>query len=105
MNVVFRFWWTKLQALTEIRDFEELETFAKSKRSPIGYQPFVDHLASKGFNKQAASFVPKCDAKHRADLYRKCGEWRLAGLEAKERGDTAKLQCVNLSHGTRAVAH
>lgn len=75
-----------------MRDFEGLETFAKSKKSPIGYEPFVRHLVNKGFSKQASTFVPRCDAKVRADLYIQCGEWRQAGLEAKERGDMAKLQ-------------
>lgn len=36
-----RWWWIKLKALTENRDWEQLEAFAKSKKSPIGYEPFV----------------------------------------------------------------
>jgi hypothetical protein len=32
-----RFWWLKLRALVEMRDWEELEQFARSKKSPIGY--------------------------------------------------------------------
>lgn len=87
-----RFWWIKLKALTQVRDFEGLDTLARSKKSPIGYEPFVTHLVTAKFPKQAAAFVPRCDAKVRADLYVKCGEWRQAGLEAKERGDMGKLQ-------------
>ena len=86
------FWYTKLYALTETRDFDGLDTFSKSKRSPIGYEPFVAHLVSKGFLKQAALYVAKCDAKSRPDLYVKCGEWQQAGRECKERGDKSKLQ-------------
>lgn len=85
------FWWIKLKALTSVRDFEGIETFAKSKKSPIGYVPFVTTLLSSNFPKQASAYVPRCDAKLRADLYVKCGEWRQAGLEAKERGDMGKL--------------
>lgn len=33
-----RFWWIKVRALVEIRDWENLEKFAKSKKSPIGYE-------------------------------------------------------------------
>ncbi|KAI8887949.1 hypothetical protein K501DRAFT_174170 [Backusella circina FSU 941] len=33
-----RFWWVKLRALVEIRDWENLEKLAKSKKSPIGYE-------------------------------------------------------------------
>ncbi|KAI9248907.1 Vps16, C-terminal region-domain-containing protein [Sporodiniella umbellata] len=33
-----RFWWVKLRALVEARDWENLEKLAKSKKSPIGYE-------------------------------------------------------------------
>ncbi|KAJ2936767.1 hypothetical protein H1R20_g334, partial [Candolleomyces eurysporus] len=87
-----RFWYIKLKALTEIRDFEGLDTFAKSKRSPIGYEPFVHHLIEKGHQKEAIAYVARCDSPKRADLYAECGEWRLAGKECKDRGDKAKLE-------------
>lgn len=32
-----RYWWLKLTALAEKDDWEEMEKFAKSKKSPIGY--------------------------------------------------------------------
>jgi hypothetical protein len=88
----FRFWYLKLYALTEIGDFDGLEAFSKSKRSPIGYEIFVRHLVSKGHSKEAISYVARCDSHKRADLYVECGDWRLAGKECKERGDKAKLQ-------------
>lgn len=34
---VVRYWWLKLTALAEKDDWEEMEKFAKSKKSPIGY--------------------------------------------------------------------
>lgn len=37
-----RFWYVKLKALTEVRDWEGLEAMAKSKKSPIGYE--VSHF-------------------------------------------------------------
>ncbi|KAI8391556.1 Vps16, C-terminal region-domain-containing protein [Radiomyces spectabilis] len=33
-----RFWWIKLRTLVEIRDWENLEKLAKSKKSPIGFE-------------------------------------------------------------------
>ncbi|ORX59517.1 hypothetical protein DM01DRAFT_1361698 [Hesseltinella vesiculosa] len=33
-----RFWWIKLRALVEVRDWEQLEKLSKSKKSPIGYE-------------------------------------------------------------------
>lgn len=37
MFVPHRYWWLKLTALADKADWEELEKFAKSKKSPIGY--------------------------------------------------------------------
>jgi len=87
-----RFWYTKLYALTEIRDFEGLDTFSKSKRSPIGYEAFVHHLVEKGHSKEAVAYVARCDPPKRADLYAECDEWRMVGKECKDRGDKAKLE-------------
>ncbi|TFK21145.1 vacuolar protein sorting 16 isoform 1 [Coprinopsis marcescibilis] len=87
-----RFWYVKLSALIDAQDFEGLEAFAKSKRSPIGYEPFVQWLVTKGYTKEATTYVAKCDSPKRADLYAECGEWRLAGKECKERGDKSKLE-------------
>ena len=91
LTSLIRFWHLKLRALTEAKDWEGLDAFAKSKKSPIGYEPFVRHLAENGFGVQGAQYVARCDAAKRAELYALCGEWRLAGKEAKEKGDKATL--------------
>ncbi len=39
-----RWWWLKIRALAGNKDWEALEAFAKSKKSPIGYEPFVVSL-------------------------------------------------------------
>lgn len=75
-----------------MRDFEGLDDFAKSKRSPIGYEAFVRHLVSKGHKKEASGFVARCDGPRRADLYVECDEWRMAAKECKDRGDRNKLE-------------
>jgi hypothetical protein len=36
-----RWWWLKLKALANTHNWEGLAAFAKSKKSPIGYEPFV----------------------------------------------------------------
>lgn len=40
-----RWWWVKLKALAGNKDWDGLEAFAKSKKSPIGYEPFVVSIA------------------------------------------------------------
>ncbi|MEE6489900.1 hypothetical protein FKM82_015712 [Ascaphus truei] len=37
-----RYWWLKISALAEKEDWEELEKFSKTKKSAIGYLPFVE---------------------------------------------------------------
>jgi hypothetical protein len=74
---------------------DALDKFAKSKKSPIGYAPFVHHLVDQGLPREAATFVPRCDARERVDLYVLCDDWRAAGRECKERGDKAKMECVH----------
>ncbi|CAG7849893.1 Vacuolar protein sorting-associated protein 16 homolog [Serendipita indica DSM 11827] len=86
-----QFWWLKLRALTEAKAWDELDAFSKSKKSPIGYEPFVRHLVSKGFHQQAAAYVARCDAAKRGELYMLCNEYRAAGKEFKDRGDKAGL--------------
>ncbi|WWC69699.1 uncharacterized protein I206_103642 [Kwoniella pini CBS 10737] len=88
-----RFWWIKLKALAERKDWEGLESFAKSKKSPIGYEPFVTHLLSLTPPQptHAASFVARCDPRQRAELYVQCGDWGKAAESAKERNDRGKL--------------
>ncbi|PCH35379.1 vacuolar protein sorting-associated protein 16 [Wolfiporia cocos MD-104 SS10] len=99
-----QFWYVKLQALTSIRDFEALDAFARSKRSPIGYEPFVRHLVEKGHPLEAASYVPRCDAHKRIDLYVLCNEWRMAAKECKERGDKAKMEQLKKSCPNSLIA-
>ncbi|KAA1472557.1 vacuolar assembling/sorting protein VPS16 [Dentipellis sp. KUC8613] len=101
-----RFWYLKLHALTSTRDFEGLEAFSQSKRgrSPIGFEAFVRHLVEKGHQKEASSYVARCDAHKRVDLYVECGEWRMAGKECKERGDKAKLEQLKQSCPNSLIA-
>ena len=88
----YRFWYTKLYALTDIQDFEGLEVFSRPKRAPVGYEVLVRHLLSKGYKKQAIGFVLKCDMPKRVDLYVECDEWLLAAKACKDLKDRAKIE-------------
>ena len=90
-----RFWYLKLCALTDMRDSDGLSEFARSKCSPIGFEVFVRYLVLKSHTRKATAFVPQRDTPRCADLYVKCGDWKAATREAKERGDKAKLECVS----------
>lgn len=85
-----------MQTLVEMGDFDGLDAFARSKKSPIGYEPFVHHLLEKGQRREAASYVSRCDASRRVDLYIECGDWKLAGKECKEQRNKGRLEYVLL---------
>jgi hypothetical protein len=68
----------KLKALTEIRDWEQLELFAK-KRPSIGYEAFAEHLISTGNSRQSLSYIQRSEGRNRSELYVKAGEWIKAG--------------------------
>ncbi|CAG8544325.1 9832_t:CDS:10 [Racocetra fulgida] len=71
-----------LKALVEMRDWEELDRFSKSKKSPIGYEPFVEECIKATQQSEAAKYIQRCDPAIRPGLYIKIGDFRAAGQEA-----------------------
>ncbi|KAL1304186.1 hypothetical protein AAFC00_000609 [Neodothiora populina] len=70
------YWWLRLRALVSRRDWRELEDISKTRKSPIGWEPFVNEILSAGNSKLASAFVPKCTGRSvedRIELYTKCG--------------------------------
>lgn len=87
-----RFWHVKLRALAEASDFAGLDAFSKSKKSPIGYEPFVHVLAERGHKSEAIAYVPRCDPPRRPDLYVACADWASAGKECVAQKDRSRLE-------------
>ncbi|XP_075898377.1 vacuolar protein sorting-associated protein 16 homolog isoform X1 [Nelusetta ayraudi] len=54
-----RYWWLKLKSLAEKEEWEELEKFSKSKKSPIGYLPFVEVCMKSNNKYEAKKYVSK----------------------------------------------
>ncbi|CAG8803312.1 6736_t:CDS:2, partial [Cetraspora pellucida] len=73
-----RFVWIKLKALVKMRDWEELDRFSKSKKSPIGYEPFVEEYIKATQQSEAAKYIQKCDPAIRLGLYISAGQEALA---------------------------
>ncbi|GAA5914776.1 tethering complex subunit VPS16 [Sporobolomyces salmoneus] len=86
-----RFWYVKMKSLVSIRDWDALDTFSRSRKSPIGYEPWVDALIAAGAQRQAVKYIEKCEGRNRVELFVKAGEWVLAGEEAVRRGERGKL--------------
>ncbi|BFZ59549.1 Vacuolar protein sorting-associated protein 16 [Saitoella coloradoensis] len=90
-----RFWWIKIRALVKNRDWHELEQFAKLKKSPIGYEPFVNECIASGNNTQAAAYIARCSnltSRQRVELYVKINDYKGAGQEAFKVRDLLMLQ-------------
>ncbi|KAF1346074.1 Vps16, N-terminal region-domain-containing protein [Delphinella strobiligena] len=70
------YWWLKLRALVSRRDWRELEDISRTRKSPIGWEPFVNEILSAGNSKLASVFIPKCSGlsvEDRIELWMKCG--------------------------------
>eukprot|EP00298_Acanthocystis_sp_HF-20_P012630 c19984_g1_i1.p1 GENE.c19984_g1_i1~~c19984_g1_i1.p1 ORF type:complete len:376 (-),score=155.53 c19984_g1_i1:331-1401(-) len=65
-----RLWHLKTKALAHFKKFDELEKFANSKKSPIGYQPFFDACLEQGQTGEAEKYVMKLpDATAKVNAY------------------------------------
>ncbi|KOX72193.1 Vacuolar protein sorting-associated protein 16 like protein [Melipona quadrifasciata] len=54
-----RYWWLRIQCLAEKGMWNELEKFSKSKKCPIGYEPFVDECLKYNEEREAKKYLPK----------------------------------------------
>lgn len=89
-----RFWWIKIKALVVRRDWDELLKFAKSKKSPIGYEPFFNLVLKAGNKRNASLYVPMCtylSYKRRIQLYVQVDAIRQAAQEAVRAKDLDEL--------------
>ncbi|WYZ39921.1 hypothetical protein EsH8_IV_000262 [Colletotrichum jinshuiense] len=78
-------WWLRLRALVAKRDWNEIEELAKTRRSPIGWEPFYNLTLQAGNPRLAAVFVPKCTGLEPGTtitMYEKCGMRVKAAEEA-----------------------
>ncbi|KAI8871410.1 hypothetical protein GQ42DRAFT_144665 [Ramicandelaber brevisporus] len=100
-----RQWWITLRALAERRDWGEIERLAKSRpKSPIGYLPFVEQCLAAHSAKEAAKYIPKCDAGIRPGLYLSAQMYKEAGQAAFENRDAEVLKQIIAKTKTPAIA-
>uniref|UniRef100_A0A452T5W3 Vacuolar protein sorting-associated protein 16 homolog n=1 Tax=Ursus maritimus TaxID=29073 RepID=A0A452T5W3_URSMA len=97
-----RLWWLKLTALADLEDWEELEKFSKSKKSPIGYLPFVE-ICMKQHNKyEAKKYASRVGPEQKVKALLLVGDVAQAADVAIEHRNEAELTLV-LSHCTGAT--
>ncbi|CAG8580065.1 14623_t:CDS:10 [Gigaspora margarita] len=99
-----RFWWMKLKALVEVREWDELDRFSKQKKSPIGYEPFVEECIKATQQSEAAKYIQKCDPAVRPGLYIKIGDFRAAAQEALALKDIQLLREIRSKCANQIIA-
>ncbi|KAF2281145.1 vacuolar protein sorting-associated protein 16 [Westerdykella ornata] len=103
-----QFAWLRLRALVAARHWSELEEIAnKTKKSPIGWENYVNEILGAGNSRVAALFVPKCtgaSAKERVEMWVRCGLVVKAGEEAVRAKDGGLLEWVRERAGAGAQA-
>eukprot|EP00038_Savillea_parva_P008583 m.177865 g.177865 ORF g.177865 m.177865 type:complete len:861 (-) comp14437_c0_seq1:84-2666(-) len=99
-----RFWWIKVKALAAANNFSELDRFAKSKRSPIGYEPFVEECLIKNNRYEAKKYIERCPEDVRVPYYIQIAAFEEAvDLAAKLRSDEMFEAITHACKGRRDV--
>lgn len=88
-----RYWWLRILCLAQLGDWEELVRFSKSKKSPIGYEPFVD-VCVKYKSAYAEQFLPRVQEELKVKYYAKAGLLEKACQIAVEQRDLQALMYV-----------
>jgi len=89
--------------LVSKRDWNELEEWSKTRKSPIGWEPFFSLILSAGNPKLAALFIPKAASSLPAttviSMYEKCGMRVKAAEEAVKAKDVEALDRIRNAAG------
>ncbi|KAM8933478.1 vacuolar protein sorting-associated protein 16 homolog [Pelodytes ibericus] len=89
-----RYWWLKISALAEKEDWEELEKFSKSKKSAIGFLPFVE-ICMKNQNKsEAKKYVTRVNPEQRVRALLLIGDLDQAAEAAIEHKNETEMNMV-----------
>ena len=95
-----RYLWIKVRAYGEGRQWQELAALAKSKKSAIGFGPFVDVCLAAGEKPQAVKYLPLLPQEERLkylvklQLYKEAAELAYA-LRNMDALTNIEVKCVN----------
>lgn len=86
-----RYWWVRLQIYAEMDKWDEVERLAKVKKSPIGYEPFVEVALQYGQLMEAKKYLPRLRDEFKVKLHRRAGLYKEAAFYAFEQKDRSSL--------------
>ncbi|XP_056226167.1 vacuolar protein sorting-associated protein 16 homolog isoform X2 [Seriola aureovittata] len=89
-----RYWWLKLKSLAEKEEWEELEKFSKSKKSPIGYLAFVDVCMKCNNKYEAKKYVSKVTPEQKVKAHLAVSDLEGAADAAIERRNESEMGAV-----------
>uniref|UniRef100_A0A3B5MCS0 Vacuolar protein sorting-associated protein 16 homolog n=1 Tax=Xiphophorus couchianus TaxID=32473 RepID=A0A3B5MCS0_9TELE len=89
-----RYWWLKLTSLAEKEQWEELEKFSKSKKSPIGYLAFVEVCMKNNNRHEAKKYVSKVTPEQKVKAHLAVGDLEGAADAAIERRNESEMGAV-----------
>ncbi|XP_077989106.1 vacuolar protein sorting-associated protein 16 homolog [Glandiceps talaboti] len=89
-----RFWWLKIEALAEIGDWPELDKFSKNKKSPVGYEPFVEACIKHQNRFEACKYIPRVSPENKAKMYIKVGDLKQAAIAAYQQKSETDLVII-----------
>ncbi|XP_026330192.1 vacuolar protein sorting-associated protein 16 homolog [Hyposmocoma kahamanoa] len=86
-----RYWWLRILTLAEMNHWEDLDKFSKTKKSPVGYEPFVDACLKYNKNDEALKYLPRCRDDIKVKYYVKAEFYEEAARVAFEQKDEGAL--------------
>lgn len=89
-----RYWWLKLKSLAEKEQWEELEKFSKSKKSPIGYLAFVEVCMKNNNRHEGKKYVSKVTPEQKVKAHLAVGDLEGAADAAIERRNDSEMGAV-----------
>uniref|UniRef100_A0A3Q3FK84 Vacuolar protein sorting-associated protein 16 homolog n=1 Tax=Labrus bergylta TaxID=56723 RepID=A0A3Q3FK84_9LABR len=89
-----RYWWLKLKSLAEKEEWEELEKFSKSKKSPIGYLAFVEVCMKSNNKSEAKKYVSKVTPEQKVKAHLAISDLEGAAEAAIERKNESEMGAV-----------
>ena len=89
-----RFWWLRVQCLADQGNWIELEKFSKIKRSPIGYEPFIDQCLKHKKHIEAAKYLPRVKEELKVKYFVKLNMLMEAAQTALEQKDVSAMNFV-----------
>lgn len=92
-----RYWWLRIQVYADHFQWDELEKFSKSKKSPIGYEPFVEVCLKHNNIHEAKKYLAKCSSHKKIKWFIRAGMVEEAALAALEQKDLQSLWTVHMN--------